>query len=529
MAKSIASRNPKALQVHRLPIVPGRAVVPVEFWRQCKGINSLVPLSEVPNEYARSITNLMIDPGFMVSRYGLVALDGDDTRVQAILSFSPEGGAGTLLRLRTDGVDSWNGSSWLPVVDIVLNGNPTDRFTWTGWGNELLICNGADKIISYNVLTGEVTILEESSPARHITTFNGRVVASAVTDGAFRGYRVRWSVKNDDRDWTSETTTDGIGAGFEDLLSAPGGMVDEVMGVFPLTDETAIMVREHSIWQVFTTGNVDAPFRFTLMTNELGCRARHSIVRTPFGVIFPSKENIWLVTERGPQAIGDPVRKELFVAITSYPELTGVYDPRRQEYRLAINSIVYRYKFQEQAWTKDVYPFNVRHINFISYEALGLTFDQLTGTFDELTGTFDELGIDVGDEGMYFINDSDGVALHEDPAITNDNTLTSPIEIVTGLLQAGSPLNKTGIIEAQLEYECDEAQRLFFDYSTDKGVTWTQYSYVDVVPTTGPRVTAVRKTYENHNLQIRVRSDGLGQIKLIALSLMLVEGGRVNH
>ncbi len=529
MAKAIGSRKTSALLTSRLPLVPGRQVDDQMYFAQPKGINNLAKLSQIPNEYAVDITNLMLDEGFLRSRLGIEALGSPDDRVQAILSFTPADGAGVLIRLRTDGADTWNGSDWLPVVDVVLNGNPTDRFTWTGWGNELLFCNGADKIISFNALTGEVVVLDESSPAKQISSFNGRVIASAVTDGAFYGHRVRWCEKLDNRQWKQDTTTDAIGAGFEDLLASPGGRVDEVMGTFPLSDETSLMVREQSLWMMLTTGDVDAPFRFSRLTGEIGTRARFACAITPFGIVVPSMEDIWLVDQSGPKPIGTGVRRELLPSIEDFPALTGSYDPRRQEYRLAVGNKVWRYNFRVQGWTKDELLFNVRHLSFVDYKSMGLTFDQLTGTFDELPGTFDELGIIAAQEATHYINDADGGALRESSNVSQDNLVDSPIMIKTGLLNDSGVLNKTEIIEAQLEYECDEAQRIFFDWTTDKGATWTQYSYIDVVPTTGPKITAVRKTLEHHNLQIRARSETLGKLSLISLHLFVVAGARVNH
>lgn len=541
MARAINYRAAQSLVTFKAPAAPGREVDDQIYFAQPKGINTLARLSQIPNEFASDITNLMLNEGFLRSRFGIESMGSPDDRVQAILSFTPASGGGVLVRLRVDGADTWNGSSWTPVIDIILTGHETDRFTWTGWGDALLICNGADKIISYNVLSGEVKILEESSPARHITSFNGRVVASAVTDGAFKGHRVRWSVKLNDEDWTAETTTDAIGAGYEDLLASPGGRVDEVMGVFPLSDESAIMVREQSLWTVLVTGNVDAPFRFSRLTGEIGTRARHACAISPFGIIVVSMEDIFIVDQSGPKSIGSGVRRTMLPAITDFPALTGSYDPRRQEYRLAVQDNVWRYNFRDQGWTRDRYLFMVKHLSFVDYKSIGLTMDALgtiddfglpiapPQTMDELTGTFDELGIIAAREATHFVRDSDGEVLRENATISNDNTVDSPFEIVTGLLAAATPLEKTEIIEAQLEYECEEDQRVFFDYSTNKGGTWIQYSYVDLSPTAGPRITAVRKTLEHHNLQIKARSEKLGKLSLISLHLFVVKGAKVNY
>lgn len=528
MAKSIGQRSSNALRTHRTEVGPGVEVTPLEYWRECKGLNTLAELSQVPNDFAVSIINLMLNQGHIRSRYGIEELGTADNGVLAVLSFTPADGQGILIRLRRDRLETWNGSAWIIVGFIFFTGNLTDRFTWTGWGNELLISNGADRILSFNVLTGFVQLLQESPPARHLTSFNGRVIASAVTEGSFFGYRIRWSVKNDNTDWTAETTTDAIGAGYEDLLTAPGGFVDEVMGVYPLTDDTALVIRENTLWLMLTTGDVDKPFRFGLLTSEIGSRARHANVKTPFGIVVVTHEDVVIVDQSGPKSIGAQIRRTLFSEISDFAALTGAYDPRRQEYRLCNGPKVWRYSFRDQGWTTDLYGFSVRHMSFVDYKSLGITFDQDTpGTMDEPTDTFDSTGFSAA-EGMHLVSVGAGEVLRENPNLSTDNAVPGSIEITSGLLQTSGPLDRTGIIEAQLEYKCRESQRVYFEYSTDEGLVWTQYSYVDLIPTAGPKITAVRKTLEDHNLQFRVRSQSLGKLTLISLNLFLVKGARVH-
>jgi hypothetical protein len=424
-------------------------------------------------------------------------------------------------------MDVWNGTTWFPVPGVVFSGGPSDRFTWVGWGNELLVTNGVDKIVSYNRLTGVASVLVESFPARQLTTFNNRVIASSVEEGGHLGYRIRWSVKNDNTDWTSETTEDGIGAGFEDLLGAPEGLVDEVIGVYPFTDETALIVRANSMWQTLPTGNVDAPFRFSRQVAKVGSKARHANITTPNGVVVLTDKDVLLVGPSSVDSIGTPIRRELLDEITDHSLVTGAYDPVRQEYRLStVAGRVWRYSFPDKAWTKDNYPFSILHLSYGSFHASSLTFDELEGTFDDLVGSFDDQVIEAEGEGMFFVQTNEDRVVMESAAV-QDLTADSPIEVTTGLLQAASALDKSGIIEAQVEYECVDNQTLNFEYTRD-GTTWAAYGSLALTPTNGPTIGRVRRTVEGHNMQVKVSSPILGRLKLISLYLFVVQGGRVN-
>lgn len=531
MARSIARRKADAVGTFRTSQnIPGLRVDPVPYFSPPRGLNNLAPLSRVPNEFTPHIRNLVLDEGVLRSRLGTIQMGsevalGADT--MAVLMFTAQDGISAIIRVTTQHLWTWGGLGWNQVFGLSFNGGLEDRFTWTGWGNELLITNGIDKIRSYNIMSGEPKILEESPPARHITSFNGRVIASAVVDGSFLPYRTQWCVKLNHEDWTAETTTDAIGAGEEDLLAVPASYVDEVMGVFPVTDDTALMVRENSLWLMFNTGDVVAPFRFSRMIGAKGSRARHSIQSTPFGIVLLTNEDVVVANPNGFESIGESIRKQLHSEITSYAAVSSLYDPIRQEYRLATGSSVWRFSFVDKGWTRDAYPFDLRHLSVVDYQKLGLTFDELTGTFDELEGRFDDLYRDEADRSIHFVA-TDNRVLREDEVATGDDGTDGELEIRTGLLQGGSYFDRTELIEAQLEYECELEQTLFFEYSNDKGSNWNNYSEAVVTPTSGPTILAVRRTLTHHNLQVRVRTSVLGKLTLISLNLFVVKGVRVN-
>lgn len=110
----------------------------------------------------------------------------------------------------------------------------------------------------------------------------------------------------------------------------------------------------------------------------------------------------------------------------------------------------------------------------------------------------------------------------------NGLPVNSPIVIATALLAAGTPLQRTKVIEVHIEYESTAGQTLFVEFSFDGGLTWNSYSSFVIVPTIGPTVLACRRTLIHHNLQLRLRAINLGTLRIIAFIPMIVAEAKVN-
>jgi hypothetical protein len=130
-------------------------------------------------------------------------------------------------------------------------------------------------------------------------------------------------------------------------------------------------------------------------------------------------------------------------------------------------------------------------------------------------------------ESMHFALGNNSVA-RESRTEVMDLGVDSELEIRTGLLQGGSAIDRTELIEIQLEYECEETQQLLFEYTLNGGITWNNYSQIQVQPTIGPTVLGVRRTLTHHNLQVRLRSLTLGKLTILAMIVFAVKGVRVN-
>lgn len=110
----------------------------------------------------------------------------------------------------------------------------------------------------------------------------------------------------------------------------------------------------------------------------------------------------------------------------------------------------------------------------------------------------------------------------------NGLSVNSPIVLATALLAAGSPLQRTKIVEVHLEYESALIQSLIIEYSIDGGTVWIGYSTLTTTITIGPTVVSCRKTLINHNMQLRLRSLSLGTLRILSFVPMVVAEAKVN-
>lgn len=362
------------------------------------------------------------------------------------------------------------------------------------------------------------TILPHSPRAGHIALFGSRIVASRVNEWTagtdpwveepVRLSRLRWCVKNNNNDW------DGLGSGFEDLF-VPGSHTDEVMGVFPVNDETAVVVSERSMRRLDVTGFFDAPFRPTLLTQELGTQSRYSIRSMPGHVVFLGYDDVYIFGIGEIRRIGTRALRDSLRLITNPRLAHGCLDQYNSRYLVAFKegstTVVWQYSFLDDGWTKLELPFDV------------VSIDKATFTLNS-----------VRFNGVYFTMRSvDGYSSRENSSLAQDMDATgvvvdSSIEARTGLIIVGSPLRKTELIEVQLLYEASRPQTLVFEYSTDGGTTWSSYSGRDVGVTTKPTVLSVRKTLEVEGIMIRVISLSLGGLKIISLTAFAVPGAMIH-
>lgn len=529
MAKTVARRK-QLTQLTYDSNSPGVVLAPTPFWVPPQGMDTVSRLSRVDHGHAAVLRNLRLRDQTIVSRPGTdrIGLSPVVGPLMGVLNFVTSDGLGWLIRFKTNGVEWFDGIFWNSVtVPGGLTGGETNYFAYTAFNDKLLFSNGIDGLFEWDFALGSIAKLTEAPAANYLTTFGGRVIASSVfVDGIFYPTRQQWSVKNNSRDWKEvDNDLTGVGAGFEDILSTPGGSVDQARGVHPISDYTAIVLRSRSTWQMTETGNPDAPFRFTRIYSELGTDSGYSAANVPGGVVCLMNDDVYVISDSTLTAIGTKIRRTIFNEVTRLERCVGAYDFDEKEYALLVpvegGSKIWRYNFINQGWTFDEYSNEMRWISYTRSNLIGLTIDSATGDIDSAG----PLSIDseVGEgprKGMLYA--SSILVFGDNSAVSQDAGVEAAIEATTGIIAASSPLEKTEVPEIQMEYESDADQQLEFEYREGTTDSWHVYETgVQIHATSGPQMLSVRQTVIGHNLQFRVRSDILGKLRILSLVPML--------
>jgi len=533
MARRIGAQRNMGSTIGVPTDIPGIQVDTQAFWVPCRGIDYRISLSRLDKAFLAQVTNMRLNAGRAESRTPVAPIGGVSAALNVVVKFVTGAGVGTLFRFAPWFVQYYNGASWVTLtLSPVANGVAGDRFMVTSYNDTMLFTNGKDGIYKYDPTTGDVSVIAGSFPGKFITTFAGRVIVADVRDPNRQAQRIRWSVKNDSDDW------EGVGSGYEDLLSTPGGAVDQQLGVHPVTDNRALLVRTKSIWLMSTTGLVDQPFRFDRLFNNIGTDSPYSWTSVPGGVVGLGTDDVYLVSPSQFQRIGNPVKDQILANASDIGDIVGAYNSDDEEYLMLVKEgsayFVYAYSFlDDKGWMRRQYtngaPVWITHAR----SALrGTTIDELVGTIDEQVGSIDELGLTTDSENGVIMCQGTYV-VQEDSGQTQDNWGTgaadAAIELRTGLITAGTPLHRSKLIEAKIEYEAGIGQTLIVEYTNDAGGSWTQFGENIVISgaTAGPTIARVRSTVIGHNLQVRVRSTTLGTLKLHGLFLRVVAESEV--
>lgn len=533
MAEAIQRRNVRLLEN------PATVVNIQPFWQQPKGLNFSVAPNRLGPTYATEATNVRLNRGYFVSRGGLGTygpITGVGANQMQVVNFIKSTGESFVIRFDTDHIYLYNGLAWVVFTGAAaFTGSTLNTWTYTAWNDTLIVSNGVDGTYTLDPVLVTVAIIAAAPPAKQLSTYAGRVIASNTKEiGVVTGNRIRWSVKNSSTDWS------GIGSGFEDLLSTPGGQSDILNGVFPVSEEAAFIIRTNSIWQMQQTGDPNAPFRFSRTYNQVGSIARNSIQSTPDGVVFFSTDNIYYVTLSGIQTIGDAIRTK-FRNIVDITMPWGLYNPLTREYHLGVGEatatafdVDWVYSFLDAGWTRYVFPFNFASLGYTRFTVSG-PIDSLLGTIDNLLNTIDNQGLQQNGEGMFVVAATAGkyitildTARHTD--VTFDGAdQASPISLATGTIAVQDTRHRTKIIAVELEYEATVAQTLTFKTSSDGGQTWVQMGASKAIAaTTKPELLKTVGVVTRNASMIQVSSTTLGFVTIESLYAHVVQDGAIN-
>ena len=525
MARTITLRG----QIEMFPVPEQPAVAPqfMALWEQPQGLDYVTPINSFTPNKARSSNNLRVtSAGKYIVRPGLTVVGGvaGDTQLGVVVA-SKDTGVEYTVRITSTGVEVSTGSTWQsysgPTLDIPESARPE----FAAWNNKLLFTDQTSGLYEIDFSAKTYSLISAAPVGKHLTVFGGRVVLSNIVNYPTR---VQWCVKNDNTDWS------GIGSGYDDMLSAPGGVVDIQHGVYPITDTEAYVVRASSIWAMSLTGIADSPYEFAFRFAQ-GTDSPKSIVRLPGqGIIMLGRDDVYMVNPSGLEQLGIGIRDQLLGSDRKPQNAVGVLDTYNMLYMLYVpasstetTSTVYNYHWLSKSWHKDTYPFVIKDMAAGNNKTY-LTISELTGSIAELTGAVGDLGVSGRRRGVIFAA-TDGYIRREDDDSTTDAVSTPvPCEITSGFIQPGGPLKSAGLVQAILAYTSERAITLTASVSSDGGTTWATYGSFTLQATSIPRLVPIHKAITYPQFQVRITGTDAVGMSLLGLYLYGTEGALVH-
>jgi len=390
----------------------------VPFCFPPQGMNCTDTPATVPMAQPRWAFNLVPDGGMWKTRYG-TAFVGSGTgyvaeSTQTIVyarHVIDSNGVEWTVRWSTVGVDVLVGNVWTACTGPTLAMNQYSHVAMTGWAGKIIFSDGQTGMYALDFSSLTYSAISGAPSAQHLTMFNRRVIAS-VPDSS----RVQWCVAGDYTDWTSTN----LGAGYEDLLSAPDGGMDSQTAVIPVSDEVAYLVRSNSLWQMEPTRNLEAPFAFSRVVANLGTRWAATCCAVPGGVAFMSDNGVYMLRGGQVEDLTPPIRRVFVNAEQKMlRSATMCYDQVAEGLRLAGDfpiesgvpgasavNIVLRWHFRiGGGWTADSFADSqdVRAVSSTLNMRRRLSIGELTGTIGSLTGVIGDLGVSQYQSGILYV------------------------------------------------------------------------------------------------------------------------------
>lgn len=541
MARPITLRRTGMLKP--VPQTPALVPTDVAYWAPPKGVNYVVRSSRIGVEHAWDARNWTIIDGRLEPRRPLSTVGDATSNYCEVGLFVTTDGVIHVFRMTTTTIQYWNGATWAtPVGAPTLTGSASNHLSYTAWtdnGQPVMVwTNGKDGLYQWNWTTNTVSVISTTYIPKWVTTFMSRIfMGNMIENVGSLPARMRWTSKN------SNTNLDNIaipGFGYEDFLSTPEGYVDQFHAMIPVNDVQALVFKEDSTWLISETGNVDTPIRIGRQFPKLGTKAPRSFVSAPGGAIGLFKDGIYVVSESNVQNIGQAIIRRIQSNVSDFDSCIGTYDNDLKRYSLSVfddelqQSVLYQYSFPDEAWMPHQYDLRISSLRYASSAVVGLTIDSATDTFDAAVGTIDS---EVGslETSQLFISGAGvrGYDVHKESSFSEPTVLDSESNtvayLVTGLIQAESPLRNTTIVEIQIEYESDHSLQGTIEYSTNLGAGWLPYSVLTLDSTSGPTIKRFAKVITGHNIQLRFSITLFNsQFKLLAFVPNVLQDGKVN-
>jgi hypothetical protein len=342
----------------------------VKFPFPFQGLNSTVPSLVVAKTYSPLARNIRFARGEISSSPASASAGNFTLTVPIVGAFTSHRPDGTIISVGASAglfgtYDSSTGIwSVYPIQIDGARGTDEDRFSFADVFGEIFASNGVGLLawtdgggVWLNVANG-LNVATNSSPfaysGRFLESFAGRLVLANTREGPVQHEdRVRWSVAQSPRDFTSDSS-----AGANDIVDLSG----------PITGAKAMggryfVHKRSGITAMLETGLRTPSFSFQTVVDGIGTIAGATLLNIRGVQFFLGSDDVFMYDgASAPQPIGEAIRKELFANINwaKVGNCFAIDYPDLHEYHLfipegsnqwAVSEYVYNYF--DRTWAKN--------------------------------------------------------------------------------------------------------------------------------------------------------------------------------
>lgn len=463
-----------------------------------------------------------------------------NSSVQHVAPFEKSDNTEFLMRVRTSGVDRWNGANWLTlpgaltgsVDDLIYSAVQSDRFVFANGIDKLKAWDGDDTI-------GVVDLSADAPIAYYVTRIGTRLMVARCRDtgGVLRPNLLAWSADDNIFNWTDPL----LGAGqAEPIPEGTGRKSNFITGLSTLA-RGAVIYRQAAIQLGILTGQGSAPFRFMTVDFNHGTDSPYSIANggIQIGDFFLGSD--FMVYnfngENAPVPIGGPIHDELLKTVPNLARVVGAIDTNEQQYWLAfpsddtsILSVAWVFDVrqyatkQRLAWRKRSLPANLKTFGFGNVVVTDDPIVDTVGTTVESDPTrVDDYGRNTGFDRLMY-GTTDGKVLYQDYNIALSSGIWASKQFTHP-----NGFNVT-VDRTRFRYVSEGGATVALSVSVDGGLTYSTEKFVTLSatgPLGGKRLSADHRV-TGSSFIIRIRPV-TGFVKITELEATFQNLGAINE
>lgn len=354
------------------PLQPEKSKRLVKFPFPFQGLNSTAPSLVLSKGFCPKVDLIRFAQGEISSQPALVtrAATGFVTPVSGAFTQTRDDGTVLIIVATQDTFLTYDFTAnvWTAypfTVPLANTGTEEDFWSFADVFGEIFASNGVGSLV-WTADGGTFTELNTgASPlgysGRYLASFAGRLILANTREGPVQHEeRVRWSVAQSPRDFTSDSS-----AGANDIVDLPG----PITGIITMGGRLFIHKRA-GITVMIETGLRTPSFAFQTVVDGAGTGtvAGRTLLNIRGMQFFLGAADIYAYDGAStPLAIGEPVRKELFAAINwaKVGNSWANHYEDQHEYQLFVPTgsnqwptASYIFNYTDRTWTKRTIPSN---------------------------------------------------------------------------------------------------------------------------------------------------------------------------